>query len=85
MKQSKPIWQSKILNLAEKSGYVSPCDVECCGIPAEYLRRFARRGVLKRVGRELYAIPGSLQSESRQIAEVVKRVPQGVVCLLSAL
>jgi predicted transcriptional regulator of viral defense system len=54
-------------------------------MPREYLRRLAKQGKVERVGRGLYALPGRLTSESRQLAEVAKRVPQAVVCLLSAL
>jgi len=86
MKQKhKTTWQSRIIDLAKKNGIVRPRDIERHDIPREYLLRLTKQGILERVGRGLYAIPGSLQSESRQIAEIAKRVPQGVVCLLSAL
>jgi predicted transcriptional regulator of viral defense system len=85
MKQTKKIWQNKIIDLAKRNGIVRARDVERYGMHREYLRRLTNQGVLERIGRGLYAIPGSLQSESRQVAEIAKHVPQGVVCLLSAL
>lgn len=83
--QRKTNWQSRIIELATKNGIVRPRDIERHGVPREYLLRLTKQGILERVGRGLYALPGSLQSESRQVAEIAKRVPQGVVCLLSAL
>ncbi len=49
------------------------------------LRRFVERGDIERVGRGLYALPGTQRSEYGDIARAAKLVPGGVVCLLSAL
>jgi predicted transcriptional regulator of viral defense system len=54
-------------------------------MPGPYLHRLARQGVLDRVGRGLYRVAGTDVSEKRTLAEASKRVPHGVVCLLSAL
>lgn len=43
------------------------------------------RGEVERVGRGLYALPGALHDERGGLAEIARRVPDGVVCLLSAL
>jgi predicted transcriptional regulator of viral defense system len=43
------------------------------------------QGHLERVGRGLYTLPGAPETELRDLAEAVRRVPGGVVCLLSAL
>jgi len=75
----------KILELAERMGLIRPRDVEEAGIPREYLLRLYRNGDLMRVGRGLYALPGMQGSESLSLAEVSKRVPSAVICLISAL
>jgi len=75
----------RIIELARKAGIIRPRDVEALGIPREYLLRLYRRGILTRLGRGLYALPEALTSESITLAEVGKRLPQGVVCLISAL
>jgi predicted transcriptional regulator of viral defense system len=75
----------KILELAERMGLIRPRDVEAAGIPREYLLRLYRKGDLARVGRGLYALPGMQGSESLSLAEVAKRVPEAVICLISAL
>lgn len=77
--------KKKILEIAEQMGIIRPRDVEAAGIPREYLRRLFLNGHLIRVGRGLYALPDALTSESVVLAEVAKRVPNAVVCLLSAL
>jgi predicted transcriptional regulator of viral defense system len=51
----------------------------------EYLRRLCAKGVLVRVGRDLYVPAEAGLSAHTGFAQAAKRVPQGVVCLLSAL
>ena len=60
-------------------------DLEAHGIWRAKLRDFVGRGVLQRVGRGLYTRVGGEAGENHSLAEVGKRVPRGVVCLLSAL
>jgi predicted transcriptional regulator of viral defense system len=75
----------EVLKLARASGAVRPRDLEKQGIAREYLYYLHKRGLLERVARGLY-VPTDLEpSEHQTIAEVSKRVPEGVVCLLSAL
>src|SRR3990172_13340717 len=62
-----------------------PRDLDDSGIPGTYLARLARRGLLARVGRGLYTLPGAPAGKHHSLAEAAKRVPRGVVCLLSAL
>ncbi len=77
--------KQKILELAKQMGLIRPRDVEEAGIHREYLLRLCRTGDLTRVGRGLYAVPGAQTSESLSLAEVAKRVPNAVICLISAL
>ena len=62
-----------------------PRDLDAHGIPRVYLSRLCERGLLHRVGRGLYALPTADVSEHHTLAEACRRVPHGVVCLLSAL
>ena len=75
----------EIVGLVRKAGLVRPRDLEDAGISGGSLAQLASRGLLERVGRGLYAAPSSVPSEHRSLAEVSKRTPRGVVCLLSAL
>lgn len=75
----------KILYLASKAGVLRPRDLDAHGIPRTYLSRLVAAGKLQRIGRGLYILPGIDVSEHHSLAEACKRVPKGVVCLLSAL
>jgi len=50
-----------------------------------WLTRLTREGLVRRVGRGLYEVADADWSAHHSLAEVAKRVPNGVVCLLSAL
>ena len=76
---------NEILDLVREAGLIRPRDLESAGFPEGSLSQLARRGLLERVGRGLYALPGAPPGEHRSLAEVSKRTPRGVVCLLSAL
>ena len=75
----------KVLALVRKLGVLRPRDLRAAGLRREYVQRLLARGELERIGRGLYAVPEAKVSAYRSLAEVSKVVPQGVVCLLSAL
>ena len=75
----------RILEIVEQAGVLRPRDLDVHGIPRIYLSRLCERGLLQRVGRGLYVLPGADVTEYHTLAEACKRVPHGVVCLLSAL
>ena len=77
--------ESRISTLAQRHGFLRPRDVEAAGIPREYLLRLLRRGVVERTGRGLYRLADAPVTEFHSFAEVAKRLPNGTVCLLSAL
>ena len=60
-------------------------DLEAHGIWRANLRDYVEQGVLTRIGRGLYTLVGVEAGENHSLAEIGKRVPQGTVCLLSAL
>jgi len=75
----------KLVDLARSHGLIRPCDLAPLGIHRISLTRAVRHGLLERVGRGLYGLPGREVSAHGSLAEVARRVPKGVVCLLSAL
>ncbi len=77
--------RQRVLQLARKRGLLRPKDLEEIGVPREYLRRLRDEGVLDQPGRGLYVLADGKPTEHQSLAEVCKRVPRGVVCLLSAL
>ncbi len=80
---AKPL--QKIMQYIGKHGMVRPRDIEAIGLPREYLIRLHRQGKLDRHGRGIYALPDASITERHSYAEVAKRVPEGIICLLSAL
>lgn len=74
-----------LLDYIHLKGVVRPRDVEAIGIPRKYLSRLVERGQVERVGRGLYVATDAEWGPHHTLAEVAARVPQGVVCLLSAL
>ena len=75
----------KLQELVRARGLLRPHDLAPLGIPRIALTRAVRRGQLERVGRGLYGLVGRPVSAHGTLAEVARRVPKGVVCLLSAL
>ncbi len=73
-----------LLKLAQK-GPVRARDLDDAQIPRTYLRRLMDSGTLAQVDRGLYRLMDAPVSEMNTLAEVAKRVPQAIVCLLSAL
>lgn len=75
----------RLIDLVRNQGLIRPRDLAPLGIPRVALTRAVRRGQLERIGRGLYGLPGRPVSAHGALAEVARRVPKGVVCLLSAL
>jgi predicted transcriptional regulator of viral defense system len=75
----------QILTLASEHGLIRPRDLAPRGLPRVALTRLVRQGLLTRVGRGLYAHPDRTVSEHASLAEVARKHPQAIVCLLSAL
>jgi len=75
----------KIIRYVAKHGIVRSRDIEAIGLPREYLVRLHRKGKLNRPSRGIYTLPDANVTERHSYAEVAKRVPEGAICLLSAL
>ena len=73
------------LDLVAAKGVLRPADLQGLGIARTVLQRLERQGRLVKLGRGLYALAGAELGESAMLAAASRRVPTGVVCLLSAL
>lgn len=71
--------------LLVRDGVVRLRDFEAEGIARAQVARWAKAGTLQRVGRGLYAPPGTDLGEHEGVVRAAKLVPVGIVCLLSAL
>lgn len=77
--------RQQVISYVKTKSMVSPSDVESQGLPRAYLYQLARDGVIEHVGRGVYQWPEMKPDIHSALAEVAKRVPNGVVSLLSAL
>lgn len=77
--------KQQILELLKHSSVLRPRDIKPLGISGMYLNKLYAEGVLDRPSRGLYTLADAEPTENRSLAEAAKRVPKGVVCLLSAL
>ena len=60
-------------------------EIQQAGITAATLSRLVAEGAVFRLSRGLYQLPDSINHAHHTLAEASKRVPRGVVCLVSAL
>jgi len=77
--------EDRVLAMAREKGILRARDVVEAGIPRVILTRLCRAERLNRLGRGLYALPNAEITDNHSLAEVSKRIPHGVICLLSAL
>ena len=77
--------EDKVLQLIRKAGVFRPRELNAHAIPRTALSRLERRGRVRRISRGLYELAEQEPTEHIDLMEVCKRVPQGTVCLISAL
>lgn len=77
--------EERLLELARRLGVLRSADLSEHGIPRIYLTRLVAAGVLDRSSRGVYILSDADVTEHHSLAEACRRVPHGVVCLLSAL
>ncbi len=77
--------EQRVLRLVRRLGIVRPRDLRAHGLPGEALWRLARRGLVELGSRGVYVLADHEFTEHHSLAEAAKRVPQSVICLLSAL
>jgi len=77
--------ESRIFKHLRRQGIVRPRELASLGVRQETLWRLHKQGKLERLGRGVYGLPDRRVTEQHSLAEAAKKVPGGVVCLLSAL
>jgi predicted transcriptional regulator of viral defense system len=77
--------KARTLRLAGRASGVTPRDLADHGIHRQVLTRLVAEGRIERVARGVYRVPDHAVTEHHALALVAAAVPQGVVCLLSAL
>ncbi len=77
--------RKQLVTMFRRNGFVRPREVERAGLPRGALYELASEGVVTRQGRGIYILPDAPITENHSYAEAIKRVPRGVICLISAL
>ena len=73
------------LRQADFGGFFRPRQLEAVGLTRDQLPALVRAGVVERVGRGLYRLAAAEPTENYSLAMACARVPQGIICLLTAL
>jgi predicted transcriptional regulator of viral defense system len=66
-------------------GIARLAEIRRAGITAATVSRLEREGVVTRLSRGLYQLANAIPEGNHSLAEASKRVPRGVICLVSAL
>lgn len=77
--------EAAILSLLQKQGAIRARDLKEHGLSRQALTRLHKKGLVDRPSRGLYVLIDADFTEHHSLAEAAKLVPNGVVCLLSAL
>jgi predicted transcriptional regulator of viral defense system len=75
----------KVIFYLETKGVIRTNEAIKLGVTSATLQRMCRRGFLRRVSRGIYIPVDADIDPFHSFAEVAKRVPEGIICLLSAL
>lgn len=67
------------------NGTLRTKEIAALGVSKAYLSKLHTAGIVKRFGRGVYGLPDREPTASDSFAEAARRVPKGVICLLSAL
>ena len=77
--------RDRAVELLKKRGAMRRVELSDAGIHPVTLSRLVDEGVLTRVSRGLYQLTDAEITAPHDLAEVAKRAPKGVICLISAL
>jgi len=75
----------RLESLLKKRGILRVRELAALGFPASYLKELAARGRARRQTRGAYIHPDADIPSHYSLAVACKKVPRGVICLLSAL
>lgn len=77
-----------IIQVFVKTPVFTAAEARAAGIPSRMLSHFCKKGIIERVGRGIYRGPQAklkIDFEWEDLALVAMTVPNGVICLISAL
>ena len=77
--------QERALSLLKRQGMARLSEFIKEGITATTVARLLEKGLVHKLSRGLYQLPDAATDANHALAEAAKRVPKGVICLVSAL
>jgi len=77
--------RQQVISYVKNQSLVRSKEIEDQGLPRAYLYQLARDGIIENIGRGIYQWPDIELDAHTALAEVAKKIPKGVVSLLSAL
>ena len=77
--------RDQAIELLRTQGMMRLSEFKANGVTAATIGRMVRAGEVIRLARGLYQMPDAPLEANHSLAEAAKRVPRGVVCLVSAL
>ncbi len=77
--------EEKIIELLKGTAFLRSRDLKKHGLSRTALSRLFQKGKIVRTERGLYMKPGEIETEHFSLLAVAKKIPSGVICLLSAL
>ncbi|MBS0366316.1 MAG: type IV toxin-antitoxin system AbiEi family antitoxin domain-containing protein [Proteobacteria bacterium] len=80
-----PTARQQALQIIGRTGVARARELEAQGITGALLARLVKEGLVLRQSRGIYVTAGHAATPAHTLAQVAKRVPDGVFCLLTAL
>lgn len=80
-----PAGKEHALRMIASMGLARPRDLAAHGIFRAQLSRLVREGLVYRQARGIYVVATHAPTAEHALAQVAKRIPQGVFCLITAL
>lgn len=77
--------RQQALRIIGSMGLARPRELEARGITRAQLSRLVQEGLVLRQSRGIYVVADHAPTAEHTLAQVAKRVPEGVFCLLTAL
>lgn len=75
----------RLIEFLSEGRIARAAEIREAGIDATTISRAVTDGVVIRLSRGVYQLPDSVKSADQALAEAAKRVPKGVICMVSAL
>lgn len=80
-----PTQREQLAAFLRVHGIARLSEIRRVGITAATVSRLEREGFIAKLGRGLYQLADAAPDGNHSLAEAAKRVPKGVICLVSAL